>query len=641
MVAITPSIEGKLHLKTEWNLSLWGDKYISVFTKLYAGVGCGIVLDGKFKDLFPAGLGEFTSIPIPATSPLFTLELTPDVFLRGEGHISARLSSPKLKAAIWSKLVIENWVPFMEVGFNNSDGEAGEPEGSNRVEAKMSLSGFVHGGLLFPLKVSSLPLIKKFFKSEIGGFWYVGPKVAADFTLDMTNWPWRDVAAYNQLKNITLSMHMLDADYEVKGTIKTAFSGEKNVTLADGSISLFPPFDATFVPEFGDPTDYSEQRWIGEKRRNCRVIAFRPSGFVVAPVEVGVALFEVKADGTIDYDDGYLTGAERKYYHFAQLLGQDLEKQFWPEVVLPYLYGRSTGSSGKRRAVPFVDIGGRILYSPESYDFEEEPMFSPTGDTFEVNSDGSVKKPFSLIGYIDKINTWVSGNYFIDDAFEPGFLRFEELGEANGKKTFTARVNMQNFGKYYNPADTLKYETTLAIHKQIDDDDTWSAPCGLKTFLLPNLKENPVLRSVKIENWSHVGMNISLTNPTASVTRFSRMAGDKRENGWHCALDYSGDGQTVKASFDMVTDGPGDAFHVANGTISFATSYEADGNVYSLSGSGTIDGVDENSHPSGKCDFADQFKIYDMIKGTYKQVYGSTVVKQEELNSHVTFDFGF
>ncbi|MBO7067508.1 MAG: hypothetical protein J6W52_02345 [Bacteroidaceae bacterium] len=644
VIAINPSIEGKLHLKTEWNLSLLGDKHISIFTKLYYGIGCGFSIDGKFADLFPAELGKFTSLPIPANAPLFYLDITPDAFLKAEAHVNAKLVSPKLKGAFWSKLDIDNWIPFLDTGFGNSDGEPDEPDEDNPVELKMSINGMIHTGMLFPLKLKSLPVIGKFFSASIGGHWFVGPKIAADFTLDLTNLPWHDVATYNQLKNITLSLHMLDADFEVKGNFKTYFTGEKEVTLADGGVSIIPPIDARIVPEFGETADYTAKRKIGEKERNCRIIAFKPTGFVIKPVDVGVDLFDVKDDGTIDYDEGQ-EGGYRMYYHFAQLFGQPLEKEKWPEFVLPYVVGRMTQRAGKKRAVPFVVLGGTKFYTPNTYDFETEGMFTATGNTFEVNYDGTVKKEVCLIGYIDYINQWTGiisdgGRVFLD-YFSTNFLKMSGPAMAGDKNVFRTIVDMEKFRKNYSPIDTMKYEETLALHKKIDEEETIDAPFSMNIHVLPNQKENPVLKSLKVDTHKLPGvLDITLENPDATITRFSRKENDVLKGGWHVEINN----ENVKASFDLeCIVGIKNAFHVTNGTISFSKSFtsEEEGKVYSVSGNGTLDGIHENYHPYDDYRFEKQFAIEDLTIGTYKERRGNTVIETEDIKCDILLNFSF
>ncbi|MBO7067497.1 MAG: hypothetical protein J6W52_02290 [Bacteroidaceae bacterium] len=609
-MTVDPSIEGKLHLKTAWNLSLWGDKYISIHSKLDFGVGLSFTIDGKIMDFFPGGIGGLVGgVPIPATCPIIMLDITPDAFLRGEAHVNFRLNSPKLKGAMWSRLEINNWVPSLTMGFGNSDdGSAFESVDNSGSKVTMSLNGFVQGGMLYPMKFKSLPVLKKIFDSEIGGQWFVGPKLAADFTLDMTTMPWLSTAAYTQLKNITLQMHLLDADYEVKGTVKTAFSGKKEVTLADGSTSIFPPFDASFVPEFDDVADYDTITLIGGELVNCRAIAFKPSGYVIKPVDVGVALFDVKEDNTIDYNEFTGHGGLKMYYHFAQLFGQKLDKRLWPKYEIPYLIGKSMGDMGqKKRAVPFVLLNGCYLFAPNSYDFNTEPIFEANGNTWVTTWDGTVKTPVRLTGYIDSIN--YSPNYnnpyeYNTDYYHnpPSYLKFQGGGAdgENGKKTLTATVNLENYEKYYHPIDTLKYGYVLGVEKKIQDK-TYSWPFEMKTFTLP-CPQDPVLTNISISTiiysaleeslWSGIAeLNLYDVKPNTTITRLSR-SNDFPNGGWHVVADYEGEKKKAHISFDIVCRKQSNTFEIKNSQISYSASYEQENEMEArCSVSGSMDGI--------------------------------------------------
>ena len=140
----------------------------------------------------------------------------------------------------------------------------------------------------------------------------MGPKLSGAIGLDLTTMPWEDEATYTLMKNTKLSLHMFDADYEVKGTVETAFSGKKEVTLLDGGFNIFPPLDAAVVPEFGDCEEAVEERIFQKKdqeawasapaeldgqRLPCRVFSFEPSGAVIFPVATGACLYKKNEAG--------------------------------------------------------------------------------------------------------------------------------------------------------------------------------------------------------------------------------------------------------------------------------------------------------------------------------------------------------
>ena len=646
-IAINPTIEGKLHLKTTWNLSLFGNKYICIHTKLNFGVGLNFIMDGKFADFFPGGVGGLVGgVPIPATCPIVMLDITPDAFLRGEAHVNLRLNSPKLNGSMWTKLEINNWVPSLDMGFRNSDdGSAFKFVDNSTPMATMSLNGFVQGGMLFPMKFKSLPVIKKLFESEIGGQWFVGPKLAADFTLDLTTMPWNDVASYNLLKNIKASIHMLDADYEVKGTVKTAFQpGKREVTLADGSISIFPPFDASFVPEFEDAVDYDSTMLVGGKLRDCRVVAFKPTGYIIKPVDVGVAVFNVKEDNTIDYNDPVGGGDMKSYYHISEMLGQELPKDLWPKSeTITYFNNRNLGDGKKKRYVPYAFIAGRYFYAPKHYDRQTEPWFTASSNTWEINWDGTIKTPVVLTGYIDKVDdenpTHFNPYSNIKDYryFRPHFLQFTGPEPAgNGKSTFTAAINFTDtshgfgtiFEKNYHPIDTIKYGDIMGVHKETEGTNEtfdYNMPFDMKTFVLP-CPIDPVIAKVEVKPncyYHEAHFNLNIEKPGATIERLA-VSDEFPHGGWHVNMDYNSGGMHVAFSLDIVCDKQSNKYVIKNAQLSHTGSYSSNDFYASSSVSGSFDDkIQDYWTDSGT--LGDTFSVRFNLEGTYSEKDRDTV----------------
>jgi len=391
-VTIDPTIDGKLNIKTAWNISLFGDKYIGITTQLNFGVGLGFTVDGQIKDFFPSGVGGLLGgVPVPATSPIIYIDIAPDAFIRGDAHVKFSMQLPKIRGGMWAKLEVMNWWPSMSIGLGNPDGNADwETTDDSSAGASLELNGYVQGGMLFPMKFKSLPILKKLFAADIGGQWFVGPKVAGAVALDLTNMPWNDTGVYTLMKNTKLSLHDLDADFEVKGTVKTAFSGKKEVTLADGSISLFPPLDATIAPGFGDCEESTATLFFKKKdqeawssapdnldgtKQSCRVFAFEPSGAVFSPVTTGTALFKKSEKG--EYELVETQKWSRPYYHIFQMLGREVPKDMWPQFILWDNEELSPYTDGEYKVSPIVHIFGKDWLADPAHEFklgEEVPV---------------------------------------------------------------------------------------------------------------------------------------------------------------------------------------------------------------------------------------------------------------------------
>lgn len=551
-ITVDPSIEGKLHLKTAWNLSWFGDKYICIASTLEFGVGAGVTVDGTIDTFFPGGIGGLLGgVPVPAACPLFVLDITPDMFLRGDAHVKFNFKFPKLTGAMWAKMEINNWVPRMGIGFGNPDGQKKDYFDTSDFGASLELSGFVQAGMWFPMKYRTLPLLKSVFESEIGGNWFVGPKLAGSVTLDSGTLPTNSTATYNLLKKTKMQLHLLDADYEVKATVKTILQKEKKeVTLTDGSISLFPPLDAALVPEFEDIEMAMEERtvskdyllnelgsWSSSWERfegvkvPCRTFRVKPKGYVVSPVAIGLKLFQVLEDGSEIPLGGSAYGSGGKscnYYNIHQLFGQDVPEMMCPKferLLTPELDMHFQNVSDfhdqehvilsggpKLRIRPVVSLLGMYGIPAEPFlDFHDTPEVTLSSDKLTASYDGTTESTMSMT----TDGTPLSTHYI---SYSGGTL---SLDKANFNKEFGKNYSLTNkmVGTATINSDFIYNVVTLRTRKPVTIE------------ILPNTTEDPVI-SPRGEEFS------------SSVTRLG--------NGWRCSAswtDYETPNKYVKNTY--------------------------------------------------------------------------------------------
>ena len=609
-IMLFPSVECKLNLKTAWNLSLLGDKYVGITTKLKYGVGMGFRIDGKIDDFFPSGIGELGSIPVPASSPIFIITCTPDVFLRGEAHVTFTLSSPKLKGCMWNKLEFNNWVPYFDMGFSDPDG-SDKPKELGSGSATLSLNGFVQAGMLFPMSVSSLPFLKKFVKLDIGGRWFVGPKLSGDFTVDLTTLPSDPVARYTQLKNITLGLHLCDADFEVTGTMKTGWSDEKKLKLAEGSINILRPIDAKFVPEFEDAVEYKETRLIDGVLTPCRIIAFKPTGFVMNPVTIGVKSVLKNSDGSFDYDNYIgVSYTNTPYYPIEEILGQELDIHRWAEYVIPYKLANGKIASmrgGKFRALPQALVWGSLDATP-SYDYELEPGYTVNERDLWMEHDGTVKSPITISGYLDCID---GKDQPFGTKIIPEYLTFEK-SSGSDNALFTSIVNKELFlerYKNYNPFETIDATYVAALHVTPDnpryDGEQYGDTIHVYTHILPNSK-TLVLKKLYGPD------DIQISNPDFAYEEVN----DNGSKYYHCIASYKTEKYDITCSFDIywIEDRH---YQVLNGRMngSYVERYDGDTPVYKY--------IDEEFY----------FKSIDSIRENEYNVFGFSMMDSNVVGS--------
>lgn len=582
-VNIITAIEGKVHIKSTWNLSLFGDKYINILAKLNFGVAGGFSIDGSISKTFDTGLGELGSIPVPAACPILCITIGPDVFLRGEAHVNFTALTPKAKGSFWTQLEINNWVPRMDMGFGTPEGMKEEEKEANDYSAKISLNGFVQAGLQFPLTFGSLPTFKKFFNFSAGSKMYLGPKLGADFTIDLKEYEWDasvetvfDYASHHALKksmytmllNTKLQLHMLDVDFDIKSKMETAFSGVQEATLFSGSASLLPALDLSFVPKFGNCEEYTADKFVendyyGNQVLKCRVFAFKPSGLVIKPVGISARIISrIKDDGTEDYDVGDFVDLfdYQNYYHVTEVLGQDLPKDKWARLFIPYREGRNFSYlNGKFKVSPYALAFGREAFSSEEFVFEHGAILHVNGesryeggniytDKLFLNADGTPSgKTFEISGNCDSLAHYshINARPWNDNEGLNLSRRMDELQIVGSDGNFTIEKNPDKFKNSYNPCDTIEafyspYGGVKTIEGEIFES-FMTERRQLYVYKLPN-KKDPTTCNISFNS-----SPLYVDFPDASMTATKHEDG----RGWHFSVNSKKGDISLSAEFDI------------------------------------------------------------------------------------------
>ena len=568
------TIKGGVHVRADWRLPVFGKKYIGVTTKLSMGVGVGFTVDGKLKDVKKGGLGQFAQIPIPAACPLLVLDMGPDGFIRGQADLKFSVSSPMAGGSIWQKWEIVDWWPDCHFGFGDPNDDGSTPEPSDGNKYQLELSGFVQTGLSFPLKVKSLPLIKRFFDASLGGEWYVGPKVSGAVAIDLTQFATDgfnqdNSAAYDLLKGASLTLSLCDADYEISAEVESVFSAKKQWTFAEGTFNLLSPMEVKLVPEFGECSDYFEERTIDGKKQLCHVLAFEPTGYVIEPMKVGVALFAMNEDINQFYYSG--TNERAAPYYQAELLGEH-EKSKWAEFVIPYTDGGTLWYNGRMKVRPYVEFMGNQLTASPAYEFDEGAILEVDNDTIVVDYNGETLRPVIVRGTCDELKPQredLSPNF-------PEWMKIEKK-----EKEFEVSADQEkffaNFGKNYDPMDTIlltKHEFWSLEYKgirKLGGATGIAYPDNPFVFtFLPNTEEDPVSASYALYGSPGVQTKngwVYFTLPTEGLQHTCTRL--PNGNGWHCVSTYEGGDESMNLEFDLVKGVKMNYYYLQNGSISY------------------------------------------------------------------------
>ena len=557
-VSIDPSLSGKVHVRVDYNIPLIGSKYIGITTRLDLGVQTGFTVDGKITEAKKGGFGTYTKIPLPATTPIMVLDLGPDGFIRGQADVKFMATSPESKGSIWCKLEIKDWWPSIDFGTGNPEEKPAEPKTEAEPNSyQMELSGWLQAGCNFPMKFASLPIMKKIFNATIGGEWFIGPKVSGSIAFDFTTPVWNDDAMYNQMKNTKFSLSLCDADYEISADVESVFSSRKKWTLADGSFSLFSPYELSIVPEFGDCEIYDEERemtYSGEQQKvPCKVFAFEPKGSVFKPIKVGVICFELDENGK---EVTWTQMVERPQPYYQSELSGEHSRDTWPQVARSYYKGVPGYSQfgGKYRLRPYVQLFGQMYVASPSYEYEDKPYLKASSDTLYIEYNGEVKTPVQLEGLCDTIFGY--DDHLPDTRSDfPDWINISEGGNGNFEISVTdAKKFIELYGYNHTPGDTLITRTSYKGTGTRNGNELTSAGLALAMVILPNKSINPVetivesgyIPSVNTESFTYI-------YPKGFPVLKSDFKRNENNDGWHCTITSDED-RNFKMEYDIVCE---------------------------------------------------------------------------------------
>ena len=346
------------------------------------------------------------------------------------------------------------------------------------------------------------------------------------------------------------------------------------------------------VPEFGECNDYLEERIIDGKKQLCHVLAFEPTGNVIQPMKVGVALFQ-------DYSNkNEFTFSNRKEraapYYQAELLGEH-ERNTWAEYVIPYTDGGTLWYNGKMKVAPYVEFMGKLLTASPVYEFDEGAILEVENDTIVVDYDGVTLQPVKITGTCDELKPQREDLY-------PNFPDWMKIEGKDGE--FEVSADQEKFGKNYDPADTVWIKSTFS--------DDYLNYKGIRTVggakgiayaknpfvyvFLPNTREDPASALCELYGQPDVRTQngaIYFTLPTEGVQHtFTRL--DKQ--GWHCVSTYESGEESFHLEYDLVKGTKRDYYFVQNGSISYQISTMRSGHNIVGTITGSFGGSDENSH---------------------------------------------
>ncbi|MBO7068438.1 MAG: hypothetical protein J6W52_07150, partial [Bacteroidaceae bacterium] len=298
-ISIDVNTETPVTARASWNFT--DRKYMGLTIKVKPSLQLGFTVDYKFKDIFPAGLGDYNCIWIPGIAPLFQVNLSPDAFLRGDCHATFNFQLPKLQGQFWFKLEYDGdkkdyWGWGMDFGVGTPPGEKEpnyleESENNPWASGSLTFSGFVQTGIQQKFAFGTGKLLSWLIGSSVEAVTYIGPKLsgelkfALDTGMDM-------LSIYNLMKDSKLTFNPLAVDYESSAKVDTWLSGQQKVTLIDGSLGLLTgvyEMEAYLFPNFEMDVQMGKTAYGSWRTADVTV---KPSRNVILPVEFGIGVYD-------------------------------------------------------------------------------------------------------------------------------------------------------------------------------------------------------------------------------------------------------------------------------------------------------------------------------------------------------------
>jgi hypothetical protein len=403
-ITIDATAEVATSVKAVWNFD--EQNYFSVATTFDTAAKLGFTADYKFKDIFPANLDEIGKLYIPTVAPIFYVKLAPDIFFRGDCHMNFNMTTPELRGKFWIKVEMIEFKPYIYFKKLNprDEQEQKEEEESNRWSGAVEFNGFVQLGVKEEFAFGTNKIVSWFVDGKIDATTFIGPKLSGALNLSFSNAIQDQLSVYNVAKDSKLSLNPLAVDYQSEAEVKTLFSAKKKVTLAEGSLDLFPGlngFDIYAFPEFSLDIETGKN-----DAGNTTVTAtVKPSRNLIWPVDYGAGIFDAD-NKMVDFCWGTEIG--------VQMYGM-LEINYPKDEQFVHTF--TVTGPGKYTVRPIFKIGNNDIVASPAKEFIV-PELELKMYTCEFASNGG-SNTIDVKTNVDKLDvstseSWISAHYDSD-----------------------------------------------------------------------------------------------------------------------------------------------------------------------------------------------------------------------------------
>lgn len=282
----------KLKLKVAYNIS-----WKRIFTKLDRSVEFGVTptVGISASTEFEAMVGSssilpksLTSIKFPAACPIFQTSPLPDMFVRGAGSLTAKMSFPSVNFGLGESFTIDTDLPYFPMRYNMYKVPPTEEPSDDTIDSSVSvgLNGFLQMGIKMTGNIATNDWMDKFFSAYIGMDIYCGPRIEGNLELRTPDHlDFGGLWIYNNFKSSTIKASLCSVNLQAKTRIFTFWlEDEEERVFFDGNMS-FGDTALAVVPTIKDV----KIAYDNDKR--LLTSSYALEGGVFVPNEVGMGIF--------------------------------------------------------------------------------------------------------------------------------------------------------------------------------------------------------------------------------------------------------------------------------------------------------------------------------------------------------------
>ena len=254
-IALSADIGVLLKLRVHYNIG-WTRLFVKLSRDLVikADPSLSMSVSKGFEETL-SDLCHLPGIMFPATCPIFETNPVPELFVRGEGSISASLNFPAVEIGIGEDIIIDDSKLFpisydLHMVPKDEDKDASDVIDTGSVSVKFS--GYAQAGIKFSANLSTASWFSDILFGDVGLNLYCGPKVEGELEFSST-------IDTGLLQSASIRLSLLSLDLEAKATAaalwqdpeeKTFFS--KNWSFLCDTIRFFPVFENAEIVDIKD-----------------------------------------------------------------------------------------------------------------------------------------------------------------------------------------------------------------------------------------------------------------------------------------------------------------------------------------------------------------------------------------------------